>query len=102
MSVIAALTDAQVTPEAKHTLEAVNAALGVTPNLFRTAANSSAALEGLVSLNGALGKGKLRVRVSRVDRPRGRARKRMRLLPLGAHGTRQGRGIERRGRDPRA
>jgi uncharacterized peroxidase-related enzyme len=37
-------------------LEAVKAQLGVVPNLFRLAANSPAALAGLTSLNGALGK----------------------------------------------
>jgi uncharacterized peroxidase-related enzyme len=37
-------------------LDAVNAQLGVTPNLFRLVSLSPAALEGFLSLSGALGK----------------------------------------------
>jgi uncharacterized peroxidase-related enzyme len=45
------------TPDAaKPLLDAVNAQLGVIPNLFRLVALSPAALEGLLGLNGALGK----------------------------------------------
>jgi uncharacterized peroxidase-related enzyme len=40
-------------------LEAVNQQLGAVPNLFRMIANSPAALEGYLSLSGALGKGEL-------------------------------------------
>jgi AhpD family alkylhydroperoxidase len=40
-------------------LQAVKKQLGVAPNLFRLVANSPAALEGYVSLSGALGKGDL-------------------------------------------
>jgi uncharacterized peroxidase-related enzyme len=40
-------------------LQAVKKQLGVAPNLFRLVANSPAALEGYVSLSGALGKGEL-------------------------------------------
>ena len=40
-------------------LNAVTQALGVAPNLFRLTANSPAALEGLLGLSGALGKGAL-------------------------------------------
>lgn len=40
-------------------LEAVKKQLGVVPNLFRLVSNSPAALEGYLSLSGALGKGKL-------------------------------------------
>jgi uncharacterized peroxidase-related enzyme len=40
----------------KPLLEAVHKKLGVVPNLFRVAALSPAALEGLLSLNGALAK----------------------------------------------
>lgn len=40
-------------------LDAVKKQLGVVPNLFRMVANSPAALEGYVSLLGALGKGAL-------------------------------------------
>jgi len=42
-------------------LEAVKKQLGVAPNLFRMVANSPAALEGYVSLLGALGRGSLPV-----------------------------------------
>lgn len=38
-------------------LDAVHAAFGAVPNLFRVAAHSPAALEGLLGLHGALGKG---------------------------------------------
>lgn len=40
-------------------LQAVNKQLGVVPNLFRLVANSPVALEGYLSLSGALGKGAL-------------------------------------------
>jgi uncharacterized peroxidase-related enzyme len=40
-------------------LEAVNKQLGVVPNMFRLVANSPAALEGFLSLSGALAKGSL-------------------------------------------
>ncbi len=40
-------------------LNAVKSQLGVVPNLFRVVGNSPAALEGYLSLNGALGKGAL-------------------------------------------
>jgi uncharacterized peroxidase-related enzyme len=54
----------------KALLEAVRKALGIVPNLFRVAANSPAALEGLLNLNGALGNGtfnaQLRERIALV------------------------------------
>jgi uncharacterized peroxidase-related enzyme len=40
-------------------LEAVRKQLGIVPNLFRVVANSPAALEGYLGLNGALAKGAL-------------------------------------------
>ncbi len=40
-------------------LNAVKAQLGVVPNMFRVISNSPAALEGYLSLNGALAKGAL-------------------------------------------
>ena len=46
--------------ETKALLDGVNAAFGVTPNLFRVAANSAAALNAMVQMNGALAKGALR------------------------------------------
>jgi len=42
--------------EATSTLNATKSQLGVIPNLFKVAANSPAALSGLVQLSGALGK----------------------------------------------
>lgn len=45
--------------KAQELLAAVAAKLGATPNLFKVAAHSPAALEGLLSLNGALGSGVL-------------------------------------------
>ncbi len=47
----------ETSPEAsKPLLDAVNAQLGVIPNLFRLVGQSPAALEGFLGLNGALGK----------------------------------------------
>lgn len=47
-------------PEASQPiLEAVHKQIGSVPNIFRLIANSPAALNGLVALQGALGKGKL-------------------------------------------
>jgi uncharacterized peroxidase-related enzyme len=45
-------------------LEAVNRQLGVVPNLMKVVGNSSAALEGYLSLSGALGKGSIGVKTS--------------------------------------
>ena len=59
MSRIPAVDPATAQGKAKDLLDAVNKALGVTPNMFRVAAQSPAALEGLVSLNGAVQRGKL-------------------------------------------
>ena len=48
------------TPSAAHaSLNGVKAALGTVPNLYRLTANSPATLDGLLALNGALGKGLL-------------------------------------------
>jgi uncharacterized peroxidase-related enzyme len=47
---------------AQPLLEAVKKQLGVAPNLFRVVANSPAALEGYLGLNGALAKGQLDAR----------------------------------------
>lgn len=52
--------DIAASPEASRPLlEAVNKQLGLVPNMFRIIANSPAALEGYLGLNGALGRGKL-------------------------------------------
>ena len=47
---------------AQPLLQAVQKQLGSAPNLFRVVANSPAALEGYLGLNGALGKGLLDAR----------------------------------------
>ncbi len=50
----------EAAPEASRAmLEAVKKQLGSVPNLFRMVSTSPAALEGYLSLSGALGKGKL-------------------------------------------
>jgi len=50
----------EASPEASRPrLEAVQKQFGVVPNLFRLIGNSPAALEGLLGLQGALGKGAL-------------------------------------------
>jgi uncharacterized peroxidase-related enzyme len=59
MSRLAMIDPASATGAVKTTLDAVNAALGVTPNVFHVAANSSATLRGLVQLNGSLASGTL-------------------------------------------
>ena len=63
MSRLNAVDPATAPDDAKRTLAAVNAQLGVTPNMFRVAANSTAALNGLVQLSGSLAKGRLNARV---------------------------------------
>jgi len=47
----------------KPLLAAVHKQLGVVPNLMKLVGHSPAALEGYLSLNGALGKGKLNVQL---------------------------------------
>lgn len=59
MSRIAAINPATAEGKAKDLLAAVNQLLGVVPNLFRVTAQSPAALEGLLGLNGALSQGAL-------------------------------------------
>jgi len=54
MSRIPAIDPASTTGKTHDLLAAVGKALGMVPNLFRVAAQSPAALEGLVALNGAL------------------------------------------------
>lgn len=61
MSRIAIPTLEQSHAAAKPLLEAVNKQLGVIPNLMKMTGNSPAALEGYLSLNGAVGKGVLDV-----------------------------------------
>nr|WP_316656110.1 peroxidase-related enzyme [uncultured Gellertiella sp.] len=52
-------TVADAPEAARPLLEAVNKQIGSVPNLFRMVSNSPAALEGYLSLSGALGKGAL-------------------------------------------
>lgn len=60
MSRISTFPTVEAAPAAAQPLlEAVKKQLGSVPNLFRLAANSPAALEGYLGLNGALGKGSL-------------------------------------------
>jgi uncharacterized peroxidase-related enzyme len=60
MSRIPTPASIEASPAASHgLLEAVKKQLGVVPNLFRLTATSPQALEGYLSLNGALGKGTL-------------------------------------------
>jgi uncharacterized peroxidase-related enzyme len=47
----------------KPLLQAVHQQLGVVPNLMKLVGNSPAALEGYLSLNGALAKGKLDIKL---------------------------------------
>jgi uncharacterized peroxidase-related enzyme len=63
MSRIAPVDLATVSEKPKALLAAVQKSLGVTPNMFRVVAQSPAALEGLVSLNGALAHGTLGAKV---------------------------------------
>jgi uncharacterized peroxidase-related enzyme len=60
---IAPVDPSQATGQAKELLAAVQAKLGVTPNLMKTLAHSPAALEGYLSLNAALAKGQLSAKV---------------------------------------
>lgn len=53
MSRITAIDPASASGAAKPLLDAVQASIGMTPNLFRVLAHSPKALEGLLSLNGA-------------------------------------------------
>jgi uncharacterized peroxidase-related enzyme len=59
MSRIPVLEPARAQRNVKDLLAAVNKSLGLTPNVFRVAAQSSAALAGLIGLNSALAGGGL-------------------------------------------
>lgn len=63
MSRIPTLPSIEASPAAAQPLlQAVHQQLGSVPNLFRVVANSQAALEGYLGLNGALSKGQLDAR----------------------------------------
>lgn len=57
---LTAVDPATATGKAKDLLAAVQASLGLTPNMMRTMANSPAVLDGYLAFGAALGKGALR------------------------------------------
>lgn len=59
MNRIAAIDPAVATGRAKELLDSTNAQLGRVPNLYRSMANSPAALDGYLRFRGALGQGVL-------------------------------------------
>ena len=63
MSRITAINPAEATGKTKQLLDAVQAKLGVTPNLARVLANAPAALEGYLNFSGALAGGSLSAKV---------------------------------------
>jgi uncharacterized peroxidase-related enzyme len=62
MSRIPTIDPASATGPVKPLLEGVHRGLGATPNLFRVAAQSPSALEGMVGMFGAIAKGHLDAR----------------------------------------
>jgi len=63
MTRLTAISPTQATGTAKTLLDAVQAKLGVTPNLMRTMANSPAVLQGYLNFSGALAEGNLNAQV---------------------------------------
>jgi uncharacterized peroxidase-related enzyme len=59
MQRIAAVNPAETTGKAKQLLDAVQAKLGMTPNLMKTLASGPAALEAYLNFGAALGTGRL-------------------------------------------
>lgn len=59
MTRLTALNPEEVTGKTKELFNAVQAKLGVIPNMMRTMGNSPAVLEGYLNLSGALSRGKL-------------------------------------------
>lgn len=59
MNRIPLVDPAQAEGKSKQLLDGVKAEVGMVPNLYRAAANSPAALDGLLGLSGALGAGSL-------------------------------------------
>ncbi|WP_278019630.1 carboxymuconolactone decarboxylase family protein [Flavobacterium ginsengisoli] len=59
MTRLTALNPEEVTGKTKDLFNAVQAKLGVVPNMMRTMGNSPAVLEGYLNLSGALSHGKL-------------------------------------------
>jgi uncharacterized peroxidase-related enzyme len=62
MSRIVPVVSSNVDPKVAATLNQVKASLGMVPNLFATLANSSAALDGYLSLSRVLSHGRLSAR----------------------------------------
>ena len=62
MSRFKAIRPESATGRTKDLLEAVNAQLGMVPNMMRAMANAPAVLDGYLSLGGALEKGRLSAR----------------------------------------
>src|SRR5262249_26496248 len=62
MSRFKAISPESATGKAKDLLEAVDAKLGMVPNMMRAMANAPAVLEGYLNLSGSLGKGTLSAR----------------------------------------
>ena len=63
MTRIASIDPAHAIGRTKELLDATNQQLGRVPNLYRSMAQSSAALEGYLAFRGALGKGSLSVQM---------------------------------------
>lgn len=63
MSIITPIAPENAQGQAKELLDAVAATFGAVPNLFRVAAQSPAALDGLLKLFGAVGAGVLSAKV---------------------------------------
>ena len=63
MSRISTINPAEATGKAKELLNAVQATLGITPNMMRTMAQSPAVLEAYLNFNSTLSKGALNAKV---------------------------------------
>ncbi|OYU79063.1 MAG: peroxidase [Flavobacterium sp. BFFFF1] len=66
MTRLKALNPEEVTGKTKELFNAVQAKLGVVPNMMRTMGNSDAVLEGYLNLSGALSHGKLSSRTGEL------------------------------------
>jgi hypothetical protein len=98
MSRIPALDPAAAQGKAKDLLDAVQKSLGITANMFRVAAQSPAALEGLLGLNDAVAHGTLGPKVREQIALAVAENQPLRLLPIGPHLPRQARRPQRRRR----
>lgn len=66
MTRLTALNPEEATGKTKDLFNAVQAKLGVVPNMMRTMGNSPAVLEGYLNLSGALSHGKLSVKTGEL------------------------------------